>query len=93
MLLEWLKWRQELKGRKKEIVATLVNEKMVSESCFLSEDNQFVFYFMEAEDFAHARKAADLSPFPIDSEHRKIRDACLEPVGKLEELFHFENRD
>ena len=89
----WLDWSEELKRRKEEVVATLKNEGVVSESCFISNDGLEVFYFMEAEDFEKARKAVTETPHPIDVDHKKARESSLEFVERMDPLFHFENRD
>lgn len=88
----WLDWCEELKRRKNEVVETLKNEGVLSEACFLSEDEQCVYYFMEAEDFEKGRAAFEKSQHPIDAEHKAKRTQSLERVGELKELFHFENR-
>lgn len=89
----WLDWSEELKRRKEEVIATLKNEGVVSESCFLSEDGEYVYYFMEAEDFEKAKNAVLINSHPIDVDHKKARENSLELVAKLECLFHFENHD
>lgn len=89
----WLDWSEELKRRKDEVIATLKNEGVVSESCFIAEDGESVYYFMEAEDFEKVRIAASESTHLIDADHKKARSSSLEFAGTLECLFHFENRD
>lgn len=89
----WLDWSEELKSRKDEVIATLKNEGVVSESCFISEDGEYVYYFMEADDFEKVRKAVTENPHPIDADHKKAREGSLEIAAKLECLFHFENRE
>jgi L-rhamnose mutarotase len=89
----WLDWSEELKRRKEEVVATLKNEGVVSESCFISNDGNEIFYFMAAEDFEKARKAVVENPHPIDRDHKEARESSLEFVEQLDLLFHFENRD
>ena len=88
----WLDWCEELKQRKDEVIETLKNEGVLSESCFLSEDERCVYFFMEAESFEKAKIAVEQSNFQIDSEHQKKRALCLTKVAQLKELFHFENR-
>jgi L-rhamnose mutarotase len=88
----WLDWSEELKQRKNEVIATLKNEGVVSESCFISEDGKYVYYFMEAEDFEKAKNAVLNNPHPIDVDHKKAGESSIELVAKLECLFHFENR-
>lgn len=89
----WLDWSEELKRRKDEVIATLKNEGVVSESCFISEDGESVYYFMEAEDFEKVKQAVTENPHPIDSDHKKARESSLELSARLECLFHFESRD
>jgi L-rhamnose mutarotase len=89
----WLDWSEELKRRREEVVATLKNEGVVSESCFLSEDGEYVYYFMEAEDFEKAKDAVTNNPHQIDGDHKNAREGSLELVAKLDCLFHFENHD
>ena len=87
----WLDWCEELKKRQDEVIETLKNEGVVSESCFISEDGLSLYYFMEAESFAKAKEAVNKSKFKIDAEHRAIREASIEFVEKLTCLFHFPN--
>jgi L-rhamnose mutarotase len=89
----WLDWSEELKRRRAEVVATLRSENVASESCFMSEDGEYVFYFMEAEDLEAARRAVAEHPHPIDVEHKEARRSSLEFVAELKCLFHFEQRD
>ncbi len=85
----WLDWCEALKKRQDEVIETLKNEGVVSESCFISEDGLAIYYFMEAEDFAKAKEAVMKSTFKIDSEHKAIREMSIEFVEKLTCLFHF----
>lgn len=89
----WLDWSEELKKRKEEVIATLKNEGVVSESCFITEDEESVYYFMEADDMEKAKEAVKNNPHPIDFDHKEARESSLEKVEVLECLFHFENRD
>jgi hypothetical protein len=88
----WLDWAEELKRRKDEVIATLKNEGVVSEACFISEDGEYVYYFMEGEDLKKAREASLVSSHPIDADHKKAREGSFGESVKLECLFHFENR-
>lgn len=88
----WLDWSKELKRRKEEAIATLKDEGVVSESCFISEDGETIYYFMEAEDFEAVQKAASTSSHPIDADHKKAKESSLLRIAKLDCLFHFENR-
>jgi hypothetical protein len=87
----WRNWSQELMRRRDEVLKTLEQEGVVSESCFISEDGAYVYYYMEAKDLGAASQIAQENAMPIDIEHRKTRDESLEPLAKLECLFHFSN--
>lgn len=89
----WLDWSAELERRRQEVIATLKSEGVVSESCFISETGEELYYFMESEDLEKARVAASQSTHLIDVEHKEAKEKSLEFVAKLEPLFHFENRD
>ena len=89
----WLDWCEELKRRKNEVIETLKNETVISEACFLSENGEEVYYFVETEDMEKAQAAFKESTFKIDPEHREKIVTSLNKIGQLEELFHFENRN
>lgn len=89
---KWLNWSKELKRRKKEAVATLRDEGVHSEACFLSKDGKFVFYFMEAGDIKKVQKIFDKSPHLIDAQHKQKLVSCLKFLEVLTPLFHFQNR-
>ncbi|MDO8604038.1 MAG: DUF6176 family protein [bacterium] len=88
----WLDWSEELKRRQDEVLATLKDEGVVSEACFISEDGQYVYCFMEAEDFEKVNKTVSRSSHPIDRGHKEARESSLDFVSKLECIFHFDNR-
>jgi L-rhamnose mutarotase len=88
----WLDWCEELKSRKNEVIETLKAEGIVSESCFLSEDEKCIYYFIEAESFDKAKSVVEKSNHVIDAEHKVKRELSLEKVAQLKELFHFENQ-
>jgi hypothetical protein len=87
----WLDWCEELKKRSHEVVETLRNEGTISESCFLSEDENAVYYFMESEDFEKGHDAYLKSSFPIDRQHQVIQRETLDLGSRkaLEVLFNF----
>lgn len=88
----WLDWSAELMRRKEEVLATLKKEKVLSESCFLSEDEEYIYYFMEAEDFDKVKEAVTNNPHPIDIDHQKAKQGSFGDRSSLKCLFHFENR-
>jgi hypothetical protein len=90
---KWLDWAKKLKIREDEVISTLKNEHVLSESCFISDDGEYVYYFMEAESMDKAKEASKHSTFAIDKEHREIHRLSLEKVEVMKNLFHFENRD
>jgi len=81
----WLDWCEEMKRRSSEVLETLKNEGMISESCFLSEEENAIYYFMESEDFKKSFDAYRSSTFPIDKEHQAIQEATLD-FGNSKEL-------
>ena len=87
----WLDWCEQLKKRTAEVMETLRKEGTLSESCFVSQDGESLFYFMEAEDLERAKQAVQNSTLKIDEEHREARLASLEFVEELSPLFHFRN--
>lgn len=88
----WLDWSEELKRRQSEVLLTLKDEGVLSESCFISEDGESIYYFMEAEDMEKANKAFQSSQHPIDADHKIVMSNSLERISKLDCLFHIENR-
>jgi hypothetical protein len=88
----WLDWCEELKRRADEVIETLQNEGTLSEACFISQDGESVYYFMEVEDLGRAQAAFKNSTFKIDGEHRQAFSQSLERVEELTPLFHFQNR-
>lgn len=60
----WLKWCDELRSRKNEVLETLRKEGVISEACFLSHDGDSVYYFIEAESLETAHATGRRSAFP-----------------------------
>lgn len=87
----WLDWSKELMRRKAEVMATLRDEGVLSESCYISENGEEIYYFMEVEDFDKVLEVVRKSPHPIDHDHRLAKKESIERVGVLECLFQFEN--
>jgi L-rhamnose mutarotase len=90
---KWIEWCEEDKRRSYEVLETLKNEGMISEACFLSEDENFVYYFMESDNFEKVSEAYRNSTFPIDKEHEAISKETLEFVANLKVLFNFHSKD
>jgi len=88
----WLNWCEELKRKTDEVMESLPERRNLSESCFVSQDGESLFYFMEAEDLERAKQAVQTSTLKIDVEHREARLASLDFVEELSPLFHFRNR-
>ncbi len=83
----WLDWCKELKKRKDEALATLRNEGVKLEACFLDESEDCVYYFMDVENLDKAFEAFRKSSFPIDREHEKVKDIAFEGEVYLKKLF------
>ena len=89
----WLDWCEQLKNRSEEVIETLKSEGVRTEACFLSEDGNSIFYFMEVSDLEKEKAAVESSTFQIDKDHREARLQSLERGHVLTTLFFFENRD
>jgi hypothetical protein len=89
---KWLDWSAALKRRSKEVFETLRNEGVVAEACFLSPEDDAIYYFVAAEDLERAELAAQRSAYVIDQEHTRVKSAALERVARLDCLFFFDNR-
>lgn len=85
----WLDWGNSLKKREQEVIETLKKEGVKSEACFISSNGEFIFYFMEAEDFEKVNEVFSNSTQPIDIQHKEISQSSLEFVEALENLFFF----
>jgi Family of unknown function (DUF6176) len=85
----WLKWCDELKRRKKEVLETLRNEGIISEACFLSHDGESVYYFIEAESLETAHVTGRRSALPIDKQHRLVSESSLVGAERMRTLFNF----
>jgi hypothetical protein len=89
---KWRRWSGELKRRTEEVFETLRNEGVITEACFVSGDEDAVYYFVAAEDLGRAEEAARRSAFAIDREHTLSKSEALERIEQLECLFFFDNR-
>ena len=88
---EWLDWSKQLISREPEVLATLRQEGVRLEACFLSEDEEYIYYFLEVEDLKKAYEVFAQSKLPVDREHEKIKDSALEGGISLKNLFVFRN--
>lgn len=89
----WLEWAEELKQRKEEALATLRNEEVFTEVCFISADRKYIYYLMEAEDLEKTKKVSEKSIHPIDKEHGEKINSSLEFVEVLPVLFYFTTKE
>ena len=85
-------WCEQLKKRADEVLETLKSEGTLSEACFVSQDGESIYYFMEMENLEKARQAFKNSNHKIDKDHREARDSSLEKIEELTPLFHFQNK-
>ncbi|MCO8246301.1 DUF6176 family protein [Haladaptatus sp. AB643] len=79
-------WCDELEAREDEVFETLENEGVHTESRFLrsTDDGDFLFTFMEAEDIAASKKAVEESEFDIDDDHAVVMaDVIVEGSTEL----------
>lgn len=71
------------------MLETLRSEGVKHEACFVSESEECGYYLIEAESLDLAGAQAEKSPFPIDLEHRKIRDENIKNVEAMKPVFRF----
>lgn len=95
---ELRKWCAELADRTEEVRATLCDEEMFTESAFLerTDDGDYLYYYMEAEDVPAALDAFAASDHGIDREHReRMGDVVAEDptLDEFEVLYHVSNPD
>lgn len=90
-------WAKELEKREDEVVETLQNQKVRTESAFLrrTDDGTVLVYYMEAEDMEAASNAASDSAYEIDREHQAVLSDVVAGTSEIdtEPLFHFTNPD
>jgi hypothetical protein len=73
----WLDWAEELKNRKTEVITTLKDEGVSSETNFMSKDGSIIYYLMESDDFEKVKNVANASEHSIDIEHRQKKESVL----------------
>src|ERR1700722_12729467 len=85
-------WFQDLKCRKDEVLKTLEKEGVVIESVFLESngDEEFLIYYMRANDIAHAHQVYRQSTLPIDIYHKDCWKNYCERGKNLELLLDFD---
>jgi L-rhamnose mutarotase len=91
-------WMDEVRNRMDEIVETLQDEGVKTESVFLEDSAQgaFLVTYMEAEDVQKAQQTFAESTNEIDVQHKQTLEECLvdgEPVSDFELLYHATNPD
>ena len=87
----WLNWCDQVTKRKDEVLATLREEGMLTEACFIDSEEKHVYIFVRSNDLSKAFKAGQTSSHKIDKEHKENRlTSLLEPV-ELKQLFYYEN--
>lgn len=95
---ELREWCAELADREDEVRATLRDEGMYTESAFLerTDDGDYLYYYMEAENLPAALDAFESSDHDVDREHREtMADVVAEDpaLDEFELLYHVTNPD
>ncbi len=85
----WLEWCKELKRRENEVLETLRKEGVISEACFIADDGESVYYFIEAESLDTAHATGWRSALPIDKQHRLVSESSLKQAERMKPLFNF----
>ena len=89
-------WFAELADREAEVVETLRHEGMYTETAFVEEtdDGDFFYMFMEADDVEAADAAGDEEAYEIDEQHHKVlAETLTDDDWKLDPIGHFTNPD
>lgn len=89
----WLEWCDELKRRSDEVYATLKNEGVYTEACFLSETENACFYLMQAVDIKKVLEVSEKSRLRIDIEHQNALKKSLVYVERYKPLFLFSKEE
>ncbi len=89
---EWLDWSHELTRRAPEVQFTRRNEGVPWEACFLSEEEDSVYYFMEVEDLKKGSVGLEKSRIPIDRDHEKVKASAFVGEVHLKKLFEPRNK-
>ena len=87
-------WYAELQDREDEVVETLRQEGVLTETAFLreSEETTYLYVYMESVDFEAADAAGDEEAFEIDAEHHAVLRDCLTGEWEpLETVGHYTN--
>lgn len=88
----WLDWCDELKKRSEEVYATLKNEGVRMEACFLSENENACYYLMQADDINKALEVGKKSKLAIDKEHQAAFKNSLIYAEECRLLFFFSEK-
>ncbi|WP_436910654.1 DUF6176 family protein [Halosimplex marinum] len=89
-------WFEELQERESEVVATLRHEGVYTETAFVrsTDEEAYLYVYMEAEDLAAADEAGDEEAYDIDEEHHEVlRETLVGDWEPLETIGHFTNPD
>jgi len=82
-------WAQTLnETRRDEALATLRDETVIIEACFLDRtpDGDFIIVFMKAESFEQSRRAVEASSHDIDQYHQQFKKDTWESGQRLDLL-------
>ncbi len=85
-------WAAELNARAGEAQEILKREGVVVESAFLDEiaGEQYLLYYMKAENLEKSQKIAAESAASLDAYHQRFKKECWESVTPLEPLIDFD---
>ena len=93
-----VRWMEGVDNRESEIIETLQDECVKTESAFLEQSPQgtFLVTYIEADDLQQAQETFEQSTHDIDAEYKQIVQECLtdgQPVGSFEPLYHATDPD
>lgn len=82
------KWADTLNRRKAEVVETMEKEGIFIESVFLDKvgGDDYLIYYVRAEDFEKSSKVVESSELDIDKYHKTFKKNCWESGTSLQKL-------
>ncbi|GAA0260523.1 DUF6176 family protein [Haladaptatus pallidirubidus] len=91
-------WVEEVNSRRDEAIETLQDESVFSEAAFLNstEDEDYVMFYMEAEDLEMAHEVFESSQHDLDQEFKQLLGEIVaedQPEEIIEPLYHLANPD
>lgn len=92
-VVQWIDRTKKLKEHEKDVVTTLELEWVYVESCFISDDQKYIYFYIAVEDYQHMVDVFNNSTLEIDINHKTIFKTCLKFHSEYKNLFSFDTFD